>query len=54
VLAVPLEAVSSAHTVSVLRDRAWHTVAVETGIDDGHWIAIKEGLNAGETVSLER
>ena len=52
-LAVPVTAVSSAadgNAVMVIRDGLAARVLVKTGIRDGGWIEVTQGLSAGDTV----
>ena len=55
-LAVPAEAVGSDSsgkpTVKVLRNGDWRQVVVATGISDGRYTQIKQGVQAGETVQV--
>jgi len=55
-LAVPMDAVhpdeTGKPTVKVLEDGGWRTVAVQTGLSDGHYVQIKEGVKEGETVQV--
>ncbi|MGV8953696.1 MAG: efflux RND transporter periplasmic adaptor subunit [Cypionkella sp.] len=53
VTAVPITALGSANgtnTVLMVKDGAAHTLTVQTGIRDGGWVEITQGLSAGETV----
>lgn len=53
-LAVPQDAVhqdeTGKPTVRVLENGQWRTVAVQTGLSDGRYVQIKEGVKEGETV----
>lgn len=55
-LAVPVEAVSTDSsgrpTVKALRNGRWEPVVVATGVSDGKYTQIKQGLQAGETVQV--
>ncbi|HLK60254.1 MAG TPA: efflux RND transporter periplasmic adaptor subunit [Chthonomonadaceae bacterium] len=55
-LAVPAEAVSKDETgrpiVYALDNGKWQPVVVQTGMSDGKYIEIKQGLNAGQTVQV--
>lgn len=54
-LAVPSEAVdvkNGVPTVKVLRAGQWQVVSVQTGVSDGRYTQVKEGLREGETVQV--
>jgi multidrug efflux pump subunit AcrA (membrane-fusion protein) len=54
-LAVPSEAVdvrNGVPTVKVLRGGQWQVVSVQTGVSDGRYTQVKEGLKEGETVQV--